>query len=94
MSELVYAVPVSTTCVKALSVAILKLTQTGEVEGGEVSEVSLWMGTGLYNGTYPDTVELSLTSSAIGAHRVHRITELGKGSPDATPWVKFNCDAL
>lgn len=77
MSELVYAVPESTTRLNALSVAILKLTQIGAVEGGAFSEVSFWMGTGLYNGTYPETVELLLTSSAIGAHRVQRITELG-----------------
>ena len=43
------------------------------------------MGTGLNNGLKPVTVLLLSTLSNMGAHRVHRITELGYGSPDATP---------
>ena len=48
------------------------------------------MGTGLYNGFGPMTVLLSLTSSCCGEHRVHKMTESGYGSPEATPWVKFS----
>ena len=69
------------------------MTQTGAVDGGLIS-LSLYMGTGLYKGTNPETVELSLTSSWIGAHLVHMMTELGNGSPEATPWVKFKAAGL
>ena len=47
------------------------------------------MGTGLYSGTAPETVLLSLTSSNVGEHLVQMITEFAYGSPDATPWVKL-----
>ena len=80
--------PESTTLAKALSEATSYLMQTGAVDGGVIS-LSSYMGTGLYKGTYPETVVLSLTSSAIGAHLVHMMTELGNGSPEATPCVKF-----
>lgn len=65
----------------------------GAVDGGELS-LSLYIGTGLYKGTKPETVALLLTSSWIGAHRVHMITEVEKGSPEATPWVKFKAAGL
>lgn len=35
------------------------------------------MGTGLNNGTLPETVELSFTLSLVGDTLVHRITEFG-----------------
>jgi len=65
----------------------------GAVEGGTAS-VSLYIGTGLYNGTEPETVELSLTSSWKGAHLVQMMTEFGYGSPEATPCVKFKLAAF